>query len=191
MSLAIFMPLALFASQPVGEARHSDINTDDYHYNQTSELLTLDDVALQELANMGFDLSDPSDELASHIIDYATQYLGKPYRHGAKGPYAFDCSGFTSFIFKEYGIELSASSRTQFTQGEKISFDEIKPGDLLFFGGRAGGKTVGHVALAVEVNDNGTVTFIHAANKGGIRYDTYPDGGYYSRRYLGARRVIE
>ena len=193
LSLSIAAPFALHGNEPAlidAEINETEVMTDDYNI-AASELLKLDDEALDELTELGYEMTANEDELASHIIDYATQYLGRPYRHGSQGPKSFDCSGFTRYVFKEYGIELSPSSRTQYTQGEKISLDEVRPGDLLFFGGRAGGKTVGHVALAVDVDENGTITFIHAATSGGIRYDTYPDGGYYSKRYIGARRVIE
>ncbi len=136
-------------------------------------------------------MSATSEILAGDIIDYASKFLGRPYRSGAKGPSAFDCSGFTSFVFRNFDISLSPSSRDQYRQGESISRDEIQPGDLLFFSGRRGGKTVGHVAMAVSVDDNGTVRFIHASNRGGIRHDVYPDRGYYSQRYIGARRVLK
>lgn len=189
LSLAIASPFAIQADETNGVDFGFDAHTE--YFNEAEQLLTLDDEALNELSEAGIDLETHQDKLAQHIIDYATQYLGRPYRSGAKGPKAFDCSGFTSYIFKEYGIELNPSSRTQATQGTEIELDQVQPGDLLFFGGRAGVKTVGHVAIAVEVDDNGTIKFIHAANRGGIRYDNYPDGGYYSKRYLGARRVIE
>ncbi|MCC8119071.1 MAG: C40 family peptidase [Bacteroidales bacterium] len=132
------------------------------------------------------------DELVSDILSYAKSYLGRPYRSGSKGPKAFDCSGFTSYVFKAFDIQLKASSGDQYTQGEKIDVSEIRPGDLVFFGGRGASKTrVGHVGLAVDVDENGIVTFIHAATSAGIRFDKYPDGGYYSKRFIGARRVIE
>lgn len=130
-------------------------------------------------------------ELVESIIDYAKGYLGKPYRRGSKGPSSFDCSGFTSFVFKNFDISLSSSSSSQYHQGTGIDITEVQPGDLLFFGGRRGSSSVGHVGMAVSVDDNGTVTFIHAATSGGIRYDRYPDGGYYSARYISSRRVIE
>lgn len=135
--------------------------------------------------------SPGNDELTGEIIDYATKHLGRPYRSGAKGPSAFDCSGFTSYVFKKFDIALSPSSRTQYTQGRKISLDEVRPGDLLFFAGRRGGKTVGHVVMAVDVNEDGSIKFIHAATSKGITYGKYPDDGYYSKRYIGARRVID
>ena len=135
--------------------------------------------------------SPGNDELTGEIIDYATKHLGRPYRSGAKGPSAFDCSGFTSYVFKKFDIALSPSSLTQYTQGRKISLDEVRPGDLLFFAGRRGGKTVGHVGMAVDVNEDGSIKFIHAATSKGITYGKYPDDGYYSKRYIGARRVID
>ncbi len=156
----------------------------------TTAFLSLDYIATKEVGSKY--IAHPTNPaLASEIIDYATQYLGKPYRSGAKGPNAFDCSGFTSFVFGNFNISLSPSSRDQFNQGEYVSTADIKPGDLLFFAGHRGGKTVGHVAMAVSVSENGTIKFIHASNSGGIRHDVYPDGGYYSQRYLGARRVIK
>lgn len=186
--VAFALPFTAVANHPV------DVTADEYTSGEniedpTQSFLLLDDEAKNELATL--DVGNFQDELASQIIDYADRYLGRPYRSGAKGPSAFDCSGFTSYVFRNYDISLSPSSRTQYTQGRKISKDEIRPGDLLFFSGRRGGKTVGHVALAVDVDENGIVKFIHAASSKGITYDTYPDGGYYSQRFIGARRVIE
>ncbi len=126
---------------------------------------------------------------ASEIIAFAKQYMGRPYRSGAKGPKAFDCSGFTSFVYRNFDISLNPSSSAQSTQGEKISRSDIRPGDLLFFKGR-GGRSVGHVGIAVDVEESGNVKFIHAATSSGIRIDNLNDGGYYQKRYVGARRVL-
>ena len=128
--------------------------------------------------------------LADDIISYANSFLGTPYRRGGKGPKSFDCSGFTSFVFREFNKKLSASSRTQYLQGESVATEDIRPGDLVFFSGRRAGKTVGHVGIAVDIDDKGIISFIHAAHSGGIRIDKVQDGGYYSRRYIGARRVL-
>ena len=133
-----------------------------------------------------------ADRLSFDIVNYAKSFLGRPYRRGSKGPKAFDCSGFTSYVFKNFDIKLNPSSRSQYLQGETVEFDDLRPGDLLFFGGRRGGKSaVGHVGMVVSVDDNGTATFIHAATSGGVRFDKYPDGAYYSNRYIGAKRVID
>lgn len=162
--------------------------TDDFDFE--SSFLQLDEDALKEISEY-FDFQEGDSEIAQQIIAYAKNYLGRPYVHGAKGPKAFDCSGFTSFVFKKFDINLSPASRVQATQGSKISKNDVRPGDLLFFSGRGGGSAVGHVAMVVDVNENGVIKFIHASCSKGISYATYPDGGYYSKRFLHARRVIQ
>lgn len=139
------------------------------------------------------DLGDPfvSEMIAGEMIDYAKQFLGTRYRRGAKGPSAFDCSGFTSYIFRNFGYTLSPASRLQGLQGEAVDMSEVEVGDLMFFSGRRGGNTVGHVGMVVDVDrENGSVKFIHASTSKGVVIDRWPDGGYYSRRFLHARRVL-
>lgn len=129
------------------------------------------------------------DAAADEVIAYAKQYLGRPYRSGAKGPSAFDCSGFTSYVFRNFDINLNPSSKTQATQGERIDRSDVRPGDLLFFTGRNSKGGVGHVGIAIEVEDSGDITFIHAATSGGISINRLTDG-YYQKRFLSARRVL-
>lgn len=125
------------------------------------------------------------------MVSYAKKFLGAHYRYGARGPKNFDCSGFTSYVFREFGYKLSPTSRAQYLQGVGVSRDEVRPGDLLFFSGRRAGKNVGHVGMVIDVNDDDkSIRFIHATIGGGVKIDTYPDGGYYSKRYIGARRVL-
>ena len=115
---------------------------------------------------------------------------GKRYRAGSKGPNAFDCSGFSSYVYRQFGYNLSPSSRAQYTQGTPVDTKSLRKGDLVFFTSRRSGKNVGHVGIVVSAdNESGSFKFIHAAIKGGIRIDT--NTGYYASRYLGARRIIE
>ncbi len=131
--------------------------------------------------------------LANRMVDYAAKFLGTRYRLGADGPSAFDCSGFTSYVFREFGISLNRSSRQQYLQGNKVNVKELQPGDLLFFSSRSSGRgNVGHVAMVAEVDaERGTCKFIHASVKYGVTYQNFPDGGYYDNHFIGARRVIE
>lgn len=128
----------------------------------------------------------------SKMIDYAARFLGTRYVLGASGPKAFDCSGFTSYVYKNFGITLNRTSRQQYLQGEKVSVKNLRPGDLLFFSSRSAGRgNVGHVAMVVSVdNQNGTCKFIHASTKKGVTYQKFPDNGYYSRNFIGARRIL-
>lgn len=129
--------------------------------------------------------------MAGDMIAYAKKFIGTRYRRGGKSPKGFDCSGFTSYVFGQFGYNLGASSSDQFNQGEKIAREEISKGDLLFFTGRNARRgTVGHVGIAIDNNPaTGEITFIHAATSGGIKIDRI-SAPYYAARFLGARRVM-
>lgn len=130
--------------------------------------------------------------LVESLIDYADDYLGCKYRSGGKGPKVFDCSGFIGYVFKHFGMDLAASSKEQYKQGEQVDDDKIQPGDLVFFSGRTKSQNVGHVGMVVDVDSStGQLRFVHASVGKGVTYDVYPDGGYYSKRYIGAKRLIE
>ncbi len=132
-----------------------------------------------------------SQRMVADMISFAKKHIGTRYVRGGKGPKGFDCSGFTSYVFNQFGYSLNPSSGGQYGQGEKISREEVLPGDLLFFTGRsAKSGRVGHVGMAIS-NDpaTGEITFIHAAISGGIRIDRV-SAPYYAARYIGARRVL-
>lgn len=130
--------------------------------------------------------------MASKMVNYAERFLGTRYVWGATGPNAFDCSGFVGYVYRNFGINLHRTSSEQFTQGERVSVSNLRPGDLLFFSSnRSGRGRVGHVAMVVSVdNANGTCTFIHASTKRGVVYQRFPDNGYYQRNFVGARRIL-
>jgi cell wall-associated NlpC family hydrolase len=122
------------------------------------------------------------------LLTEAHKYIGTRYVHGAKGPHAFDCSGYTSYIYKQFGYTISPSSRHQYTEGTPVSREELRKGDLVFFTSRSSGKNVGHVGIVVTANnETGEFTFIHASLKG-VKVSECE--GYYERRYVGAKRII-
>lgn len=129
---------------------------------------------------------------ASRMVNYAERFLGTRYVWGATGPNAFDCSGFIGYVYRNFGINLHRTSRDQYTQGERVSVNNLRPGDLLFFSSRRSGRgQVGHVAMVVSVdNATGSCTFIHASTKRGVVYQHFPDNGYYQRNFVGARRIL-
>lgn len=138
----------------------------------------------------GVDAEDNAGMIAD-MISYAKKFIGTRYVRGGKSPKGFDCSGFTSYVFKQFGYSLSASSAAQYTQGDKIERDEVMTGDLLFFTGRnSRSGRVGHVGIAIDNNpETGEITFIHAAISGGIRIDRI-SAPYYASRFIGAKRVF-
>lgn len=145
-----------------------------------------DDVAKRETPES--DLSEESARLISDLLGEANRYIGRPYVHGAKGPRAFDCSGFTSYVYRQFGYKISPSSRTQYTEGTKVERKDLRKGDLVFFTSRRSGKNVGHVGIVVNAdNSTGNFKFIHASIKG-VKVSDFE--GYYLGRYVGARRII-
>lgn len=195
------LSILVFAALPFS-AVADNTETQPLEHNNTGEHFILNIPALEDpeqVANLinedTTDIDDEtaaytSDELARDIVDYAATHLGTPYRWGSTGPKSFDCSGFVGHVFKNFDIKLNRTSRDQFRQGERVNVKDIKPGDLMFFAGRSGGSTVGHVGMAVEVRDDGSVKFIHSATRQGVIYNVYPKDKYYGKRFLGARRVI-
>ena len=137
-------------------------------------------------------LEEAETALTDRLKEYASKFLGRRYVWGSTGPKSFDCSGFTSYVFRNEGIELPRTSRMQYKEGEKVELDSLKAGDLMFFSSPRSGKgRVGHVAMVVDVNEaDGSCTFIHASSSKGVNLQKFPDGGYYSRNFIGAKRVI-
>lgn len=133
-------------------------------------------------------LSEESTKMISDLLSEAHRYIGRPYVHGAKGPKAFDCSGFTSYVYRQFGYTISPSSRTQYTEGTNVERNDLRKGDLVFFTSRRSGKNVGHVGIVVSAdNESGNFKFIHASIKG-VKVSDFE--GYYLGRYVGARRII-
>ncbi|MDR1814686.1 MAG: CapA family protein [Tannerella sp.] len=128
--------------------------------------------------------------LADEIIEYSKQFLGCPYRRGSKGPNRFDCSGFTSYVFKHFGYQLNSDSRSQVKQGTRLNTKELRTGDLVFFKGRnSRSERIGHVGIVVS-NDEGRFSFIHACFRGVIIED-FDRSDYYKARYITGLRVLD
>lgn len=68
-------------------------------------------------------------------VRIASTKRGTPYRWGATGPRAFDCSGFTSWTMKRLGKRLPRTADAQYRWSKKISRRSARPGDLVFYGG--------------------------------------------------------
>ena len=131
-------------------------------------------------------------QVADLIIDEAYKHIGTPYRYGARGPKAFDCSGFTSYVYRQFGIELSRSSRDQARDGKAVegTYADMQKGDIIIFGARASRRSIGHVGIFIEMMPDGQdFTFIHAATHGGVTVSHIKEE-YYSARFLGARRIL-
>jgi len=111
-------------------------------------------VNAEEVKQVSVDVSYNS-ELGSQIVDFAIQFNGNPYVSGGTSlTNGADCSGFVQSVFANFGISLSRTSRDQSKNGSYISIDNIKPGDLIFYGYDG---YISHVAIYIG---NGQI--IHA-----------------------------
>ena len=125
------------------------------------------------------------------VVEYGKRYLNTPYRYAASGPSSFDCSGYTSFVFRKFGYNLNASSAGQARQGEAInSTSELEVGDLVFFEGNSRNGRVGHVGIVSDIRKGGKFKFIHASTSNGVIISS-SDEPYYRTRYLRGGRVIK
>jgi len=121
---------------------------------------------------------------AQTLLKGALALLGTPYRWGGTSPEAgFDCSGLVGYVFRTaLGIELPRVSRDMARDGEKVERAALAPGDLVFFSRR--GKRVDHVGIYV-----GDGRFLHAPRTGRDVTVSELDTGYWSHKFLQARRV--
>ena len=139
----------------------------------------------QEVTQSENQTTSSSGTTGTAVVEYAKQYLGYKYVSGGASPSTgFDCSGFTSYVYKHFGITLNRSSKDQIKNGVAVEKSNLQPGDIVIFNNSAN-TVIGHVGIYVG-GDN----FIHAANPSeGVRI-TSLSSSYYKIRYVGARRVI-
>lgn len=125
-------------------------------------------------------ISSQQEQLLMEII----KYLDTPYKFGGNSLNGIDCSAFTQNVFKNTNLyELNRSAREQFKQGIVIEDkNDLKLGDLVFFNTRRRVKP-GHVGIYIGGN-----LFVHASSKLGVTVSSL-DHDYYSKRYMGARRM--
>ena len=120
----------------------------------------------------------------NQVVEYAKKYLGYKYVAGGSSPKGFDCSGFTTYVFKHFGISLNRASKGQIKNGVAVEKSKLQAGDLVIFNNESN-SAIGHVGIYI-----GSGKFIHAANKKEGVVITALSSRYYSQRYVGARRVI-
>ncbi|HSW07694.1 C40 family peptidase [Aquabacterium sp.] len=125
-------------------------------------------------------------DTTSDLVMSAMNFLGVPYRRGGNSEEAgFDCSGFTRHIFEmSLGLVLPRRADEQASTSvlQKITREELKPGDLVFFNTMR--RTFSHVGIYV-----GDDKFIHSPRAGGeVRIESMREA-YWSRRFTGARRA--
>ncbi len=119
-------------------------------------------------------------QLRNNIVRTAVEMHGKPYRSGAKGPDAFDCSGFIYYVYKRWGIILPVNTEGLMKVGYSIGRYNIRPGDIVIF--RI--KKALHSGIMLNRNE-----FIHASSSRGVAIDNTEDP-YWKKSIIGYRSVL-
>jgi len=126
------------------------------------------------------------------VIEYAKSFIGKPYRYASADPAkGFDCSGFVSYVFKNFNISLPRGSKEYKSLGVALKPEEFKVGDVLVFYGYKDKTHIGHVGIICEANGMKS-KFIHSTS--GKAYGVTIsdlDSKLYTRRFYKCVDVIK
>ena len=124
--------------------------------------------------------------LGSEIANYALTFVGYPYVYGGSSPSGFDCSGFTSYVYAQFGISLNRSASNQLDNGTPVSMSELQPGDLVLFKkSGTGSKRASHVGIYIGGNQ-----FVHASTSTVGVIVSNMSRAYYTSGFVGGRRLV-
>jgi len=161
-------------SKPLAKQSHKKIQ----------QRVTVDDIFFKSSKPHFASVKKSDGTKASKIINIAKTKLGRKYVWGATGKSGtFDCSGFTSYVYKKNGIHIPRTSRNQAKYGKYIARNHLRKGDLIFFDTSKHRKGyVNHVGIYL-----GNGKFIHASSaKKKVTISNLSK--FYAQRYVGARR---
>ena len=116
------------------------------------------------------------------LANFALSLQGTRYRYGGATRDGFDCSGLVFYAHRRLGLEVPRTSSDQAEEAERVKPRKLEPGDLVFF--KIASRRVNHVGIYV-----GEGRFVHAPSRGKDVTVSSLDQGYWSGRFLQARRV--
>ena len=130
------------------------------------------------------DAAAASSGTGSQMAQFALQYVGYPYVYGGASPSGFDCSGFVTYVVKQFGYSVNRTASGQMDNGVAVDRSQLQPGDLVFFNSGNPNKRATHVGMYI-----GGGEFVHASTSttGVIVSDL--NSSYYTRVFVGARRL--
>jgi len=160
--------------------------------HETSDVAAIRSMMLAGTSDSGQEEEPPGETpaptltLREQLAIAGLNFLGVRYRwNGTSESRGFDCSGLVQRLYSLFSIDLPRSSREQFKIGEKIARAALEIGDLVFFSSR-GGKIPSHVGIYI-----GGEQFLHAASRGKKVIISKLTEEWYSRRFIGARRILD
>ena len=154
---------------------------------------TLSEQYTEKMTNIIGDISEVTGNKITQMMDFAKSLLGVKYRYGSSNPKrGFDCSGFVTYVYKQFGFNGARSSREYAAKGKKIALEDAKVGDVLVFtGANSKKRTAGHVGIIYSIDEDGKIKFIHSSS-GQAHGVTIADlDRYYQKRLLKAVTMVE
>jgi cell wall-associated NlpC family hydrolase len=131
--------------------------------------------------------SEVTTSAISEMLECLREHIGTP--HSSKSSNGLDCSALVRKCYRLADIQLPRDSRSQFLVGEKISTNNAKPGDLIFFlGSHLNSNQVGHSGVITDVSSK-QISFIHSTLSKGVTESQLSEP-YYQKRFKGIRRVL-
>ncbi len=126
------------------------------------------------------------------VVAFAKTLIGTPYQWAGNTPKGFDCSGFVSYVYAHYGIELPRSSVDYKNVGFPVAIDSCQKGDIILFSGTDNNLSkIGHVGIVIT-NQGEPLSFIHSSSSNahrGIIISELKGTGYVDR-FIGIRRIL-
>jgi cell wall-associated NlpC family hydrolase len=118
------------------------------------------------------------------VVSFAMQFIGTPYVWGGASPGGFDCSGYTQYVYRQFGLSLPHSAAGQYSQrfGAFIDRASLQPGDIVFFANTYK-RGISHVGIYV-----GGGMVAQALAPGAPLAAVSINGAYWSSKYYGAIR---
>ena len=127
--------------------------------------------------------------IGEKVVEEALSHLGTPYAWGGASPKGFDCSGFTMYVYGQFGYSLPHSATSQWNSlSTYVERADLQPGDMVFFcdPSRSNGKACSHAGIYI-----GDGKFVHASSGSSGKYVRISslNESYYNRYYKGAKRI--
>jgi cell wall-associated NlpC family hydrolase len=154
--------------------------------HKQTDTTNIADTALTSSSQINTEKTSPGE-----LVKYAETLIGVPYLYGSINPQqGFDCSGFITYVFNHFNINVPRSSIEFTNVGTEISLEKSKPGDLILFTGTdSTERSVGHMGIIIS-NDSIQTLFIHSTSGKANGVTITPLNDYYKSRFVKVIRVF-
>ena len=128
------------------------------------------------------------EEKVDIVVSRARSYVGTPYKFGGTTVLGMDCSGLLMRSFEAIDVYIPRTSKEQSKMGKKVTMEELKPGDLVFFKTMKRQGKVTHAGIVTDARKSDQIMFIHASSSQGV-IEANLMSNYFQKSFTKARRL--